>query len=497
MVDSKSGKPLSIEDQQAQYIAMLEEECSANRLVKRQMKEMYESQIENLSRELDAFRTEYLNVRTQPIQRSPSPSMASSSTVSALQMRVQELEEELARRDELANGYSSSEDDEGDERKNKCDHCGAEDGVKGTTRAKDSAIVLEDAQRKLEAAVAALEAERRQHALDCAQAAKHEAELRRTAWKARSRELAALARMRTQAIKIDEEKEQKTGSESDSDEMKALREENKALKQELSVVYARMDKLAQMFLSRLNSVTVSSSPAITVSPAETTKNDDENETTETKNVGNDVEELRKLLLSGEEERRQVRLSLETARRDVETVVSAIRTVTTNLEQLRVKIIGSAAANSGIVPAGSSKKDEKSDTNSETNLTQMVLGVHGELDASVTRFNVLMEQLEKEVTQIATPFSIAETVALLKQEKTRLEADMEDMTNKCERSDHERVFAAQTLMQFFDAEEKDKKAIFMQLAEVLRLSMQDRERALTKFGAIPTSRSFLSRLKMGP
>jgi len=113
MVDAKTGRPLSVEDQQAQYIAMLEEECSANRLVKRQMKEMYESQIENLSRELDAFRTEYLNVRSQPVPRSPSPSMAnSSSTVSALQMRIQELEDELARRDELANGGSSSDEEE-------------------------------------------------------------------------------------------------------------------------------------------------------------------------------------------------------------------------------------------------------------------------------------------------------------------------------------------------------------------------------------------------
>jgi len=199
MVDAKTGRPLSVEDQQAQYIAMLEEECSANRLVKRQMKEMYEAQIENLSRELDAFRTEYLNVRPQSVPRSPSPmsmSPSSSSTVSALQLRIQELEEELARRDE----HFDSED-ERDEDGNGCARCAA----KGS--ATDKAIVLEDAQRKLDAALAELEAERRRHALDCAQAAKHEAELRRTAWKARSRELAALAKMRSLALKVEDKED--------------------------------------------------------------------------------------------------------------------------------------------------------------------------------------------------------------------------------------------------------------------------------------------------
>jgi len=397
MVDSKTGRPLSVEDQQAQYIAMLEEECSANRLVKRQMKEMYESQIENLSRELDAFRTEYLNVRSQPVPRSPSPSMAnSSSTVSALQMRIQELEDELARRDELANGGSSS-----DEEEDKPEECAVEGRVKGNSRAKDSALVLEDAQRKLDAALAALDDERRQHALDCAQAAKHESELRRTAWKARSRELAALARMRTLALKTEEGSDAKEDDEVNA-EGKSLKEENKMLKQELTVVYARMDKLAQMFLSRLNSVSAASEGAVAPSISVVSPDGDKSESKEdkeTKGDSNDVEELRKLLLSGEEERRQVRLSLETARRDVETVVSAIRTVTTSLEQLRVKIIGVGAA-------AAAAKEEKSESNSETNLTQMVLGVHGELDASVVRFRSLVEGLENEISRIASPFSIA-------------------------------------------------------------------------------------------
>jgi len=271
---------------------------------------------------------------------------------------------------------------------------------------------------------------------------------------------------------------------------KSLEDENRALKQELTVVYARMDKLAQMFLSRLNSVESKdvrpSSVKVTVSQP------DGSAAAGTKDDKNELEELRKLLLSSEEERRQVRLSAETARRDVETVVGAIRALTLSLEQLRVKILGN---NSKSTSASGQSGEEKNAGGADVNLSQMVLGIHGELENSVTRFRALVEELDRETTRIANPFSVDEMVALLKQEKRRLEADVEDMTVRLERSDTERVFTGSALLQFIEAEDKDKRAIFMQLAEVLRLSAQDRERALAKIGVSPAGRSFLSRLKI--
>ena len=477
MTDLKTGRPLTPEElvAQAQYIATLEEECAANRLVKRQMKEMYEAQIESLSRELDAFRTEYLctsSAAPQPPVRTPSPAaMASSaSAVAALQVRVSELEAELARRDEQQQQQQQQQ----------------AGGSLGAACCMDSAIVLEDAQRQLDAALAALDAERRQHALDCAQSAKEEALLRRAAWKARSRELAALAKMRTLALQPEiaaaaaavppatatETAETTASTSTDKSVESVVVEENWALKRELCAVYARMDKLAQMFLCRLDA-SGSDATGAQGSPS-----------TGARDADADADALRQVLLSSEEERRAVRLATESARRDAEAVLATVRVLTGTLERLRDKVLGTSSS--------SDSNTQSTEQQQQKETAEPVPGVHGELERTVARIEGIVGEVDAEIGRTVASFSLAETLALLRQEKVRLETDVDELRNRCAHHEAERAFAGAALVQFLEADEKDKKAVLMKLAELLHLSVQDRERILSKMGAPPVPRSFLSR-----
>ena len=481
MTDLKTGRPLTPEElvAQAQYIATLEEECAANRLVKRQMKEMYEAQIESLSRELDAFRTEYLctsSAAPQPPVRTPSPAaMASSaSAVAALQVRVSELEAELARRDEQQQQQQQQAG-----------------GSLGAACCMDSAIVLEDAQRQLDAALAALDAERRQHALDCAQSAKEEALLRRAAWKARSRELAALAKMRTLALQPEiaaaaaavppatatETAETTASTSTDKSVESVVVEENWALKRELCAVYARMDKLAQMFLCRLNA-SGSDATGAQGSPS-----------TGARDADADADALRQVLLSSEEERRAVRLATESARRDAEAVLATVRVLTGTLERLRDKVLGTSSSSSS---DSNTQSTEQQQQQQQKETAEPVPGVHGELERAVARIEGIVGEVDAEIGRTVASFSLAETLALLRQEKVRLETDVDELRNRCAHHEAERAFAGAALVQFLEADEKDKKAVLMKLAELLHLSVQDRERILSKMGAPPVPRSFLSR-----
>ena len=479
MTDLKTGRPLTPEElvAQAQYIATLEEECAANRLVKRQMKEMYEAQIESLSRELDAFRTEYLctsSAAPQPPVRTPSPAaMASSaSAVAALQVRVSELEAELARRDEQQQQQQQQAG-----------------GSLGAACCMDSAIVLEDAQRQLDAALAALDAERRQHALDCAQSAKEEALLRRAAWKARSRELAALAKMRTLALQPEiaaaaaavppatatETAETTASTSTDKSVESVVVEENWALKRELCAVYARMDKLAQMFLCRLDA-SGSDATGAQGSPS-----------TGARDADADADALRQVLLSSEEERRAVRLATESARRDAEAVLATVRVLTGTLERLRDKVLGTSSSSDS-----NTQSTEQQQQQQQKETAEPVPGVHGELERAVARIEGIVGEVDAEIGRTVASFSLAETLALLRQEKVRLETDVDELRNRCAHHEAERAFAGAALVQFLEADEKDKKAVLMKLAELLHLSVQDRERILSKMGAPPVPRSFLSR-----
>ena len=520
MVDAKTGRLLTVEEQQAQYIAMLEEECAVNRTVKRQMKEMYEAQIESLSRELAAFRTEYLASNSSlppppPTARSCSPAMTSSSTIVALQTRIQELEDELARRNEeddqdddqeraLASSHSSGAaaaavfDSSaasaasaacGDSPAGKSGNApSTSDGAAGEASgspaadsacSKDSAFVLADAQRRLDSALAELDAERRQHALDCARSAKEEAELRRMAWKSRCRELAALARMRTLALESRAPSSAAGAEDEDSDVW--------ALKRELCAVYGRIDKLADMFLCWLLSTTDDQEAS------EVTTDPQKQQQQQRKLDSEDAEKLREILLNGQEERREVALAAETARQEVEVVVETVRALTRELEQVRTKVIGvrpeAPAEAAGVLEAAGSEGEKEQQLS-------VAQGVHGELRCAVARFEQLVDELVREAGRIASSFSVAETVALLEQDKKRLAAELEEAQNRLTRGEAEREFMASTLVQFVEADDKDKRALFMQLAELLRLSMPDRERALARM--VPPqspTRSFLSRLKM--
>ena len=511
MTDLKTGRALTPEElvAQAQHIAALEEECAANRLVKRQMKEMYEAQIESLSRELDAFRTEYLCASSssapQAPVRTPSPAaMASSAAaVAALQTRVGELEAELARRDEQQQQQQQQR--------------GSGSGAQGYVCCSDSAIVLEDAQRQLDAALAALDAERRQHALDCAQSAKEEALLRRAAWRARSRELAALAKMRTLALQpelssspsrtasVDDDKAAEadkasataekeatttTGEEDESTKKNKdsnngnknksfdqVVEENWALKHELCAVYARMDKLAQMFLCRLDA------------PSCESDNNDQRQQQQhgvgspctegtSSSSSSEVAALREVLLSGEEERRAARLAAEAARRDVEAAAATVGALTAPLERLCDRVIGTGrAAQEGAMPEGAAASD---------------VGPAGALAGAAAHVARLVGALDAELGRTVASFSLAETLALLRQEKVRLETDVDELRNRCAHHEAERAYAGAALVQFLEADERDRKAVLMKLAELLHLSVQDRERALSRMGAPPVPRSFLSR-----
>ena len=141
-------------------------------------------------------------------------------------------------------------------------------------------------------------------------------------------------------------------------------------------------------------------------------------------------------------------------------------------------------------------DEQKQNTAEKEHLRLSQGVHGELRNAVASFEQLVDELNCETSKIATSFSVAETVELLKQDKQRLTAELEEMQNRLTRSESEREFMGSTLVQFIEADDKDKRALFMQLAELLHLSMPDRERVLNRImiQQSPT-RSFLARLKM--
>lgn len=251
-------------------------------------------------------------------------------------------------------------------------------------------------------------------------------------------------------------------------------EENWALKRELCAVYARMDKLAQMFLCRLDV------PAGDEGGVGSPRTAD----------ARAADALRQVLLSGEEERRAVRLAAETARRDVEAVLATVRVLAGTLERLRDKVLGTTPPATAAAAAAETDSAQTAAEAQET--ADAVQGVHGELERAVAHIVGIVGELDAEIGRTVASFSLAETLALLRQEKVRLETDVDELRNRCAHHEAERAFAGAALVQFLEADERDKKAVLMKLAELLHLSVQDRERALSRMGAPPVPRSFLSR-----
>ena len=236
-----------------------------------------------------------------------------------------------------------------------------------------------------------------------------------------------------------------------------------------------MDKLEQMFLCRLDA-SGSDATGAQGSPS-----------TGARDADADADALRQVLLSSEEERRAVRLATESARRDAEAVLATVRVLTGTLERPRDKVLGTSSSSDS-----NTQSTEQQQQQQQKETAEPVPGVHGELERAVARIEGIVGEVDAEIGRTVASFSLAETLALLRQEKVRLETDVDELRNRCAHHEAERAFAGAALVQFLEADEKDKKAVLMKLAELLHLSVQDRERILSKMGAPPVPRSFLSR-----